>query len=331
MNLIRKIISIYKRIKKDDFIMFAVDGGLGSVILVYAMALLAMERTGKKVKYDITWFENNSMDCDNKCSRKFTIKKLFPNIDFEIATSKEVKFYKAYLKYTNPKTWVYNDFVFKNKDPRYFMGYYSHYKYWMDSENLLQKNLDFSQWKLNEQNLRMKQKIENSEYSVAIHIRRGDFVNLGFCCLTRDYYVNAIKYIQQRIKTNISLYIFSNDFDYVKEEILPNIQDLNITFVDINDNDLGFYDMYLMSLCNSNIIANSTFSISSALLNKHSDKIVIAPNTWGYNIGKENINGQYDGIEESIQNPNWTILNYKTGDLIREKVALLNNKEVANV
>ena len=314
------MIKAIKRILKGigNFVILRVDGGLGSVILTYAIGLNIKEKTGKKVKFDATWFEGDSRDCDKKWTYRLLIKKLFPNIEFELANKKEIKFYKKYYLYKNKKIWQYNELLFKNKKPRYYDGYYSHYKYWVDCEKLLQKNLDFTGWELNDANKDMKKKIEDSNYSVGIHIRRGDFVNLGWCCLEKDYYIKGIKYIQEKVKQPIKLFFFSNDMEYVKNEILPEFEGIIYTLVNINDVESGHFDMYLLSLCKSQIIANSTFSICSALLNKNDDKIVIAPDTWGYNIGKENKDGAYDGIDESIQNPAWVCLNHKTGELIKK-------------
>ena len=76
----------------------------------------------------------------------------------------------------------------------------------------------------------------------------------------------------KRVKDPTFLF-FSDDMEWVKE----NIHVPNAIYVDWNTGKESWQDMYLMSMCNHNIIANSSFSWWGAWLNNHKDKIVVSP------------------------------------------------------
>ena len=114
-----------------------------------------------------------------------------------------------------------------------------------------------------------------SKYSfdnmVAMHIRRGDYVNKQDRHPVQliDYYKKAIKYFD----SSKSFYILSDDIEWCKTHFIGN----QFKFI---ENELDYIDLWIMSLCEHNIIANSSFSWWGAWLNNNPDKKVIAPANW---------------------------------------------------
>ncbi len=116
--------------------------------------------------------------------------------------------------------------------------------------------------------------------SVAVHVRRRDFNS------SSDYRVLPISYYQEAInqmKTenskrasakNLTFFVFSDDINQVKVDF----ENISENFVYVSNTDLSrLADFILMTMCKHIIIANSTFSWWAAYLNKHKNKIVIAP------------------------------------------------------
>ena len=127
-------------------------------------------------------------------------------------------------------------------------------------------------------NLAMLEQIRGSANSVSLHLRRGDAMipSAGRVTLPKEYYVNAIRFLQQRM-VNPTLFVFSDDIRFAKDIPPPGIRTV---FIDHNDDFSAHEDMRLMSSCHHHIIANSTFSWWGAWLNSRPDKIVIAPKFW---------------------------------------------------
>ena len=127
----------------------------------------------------------------------------------------------------------------------------------------------------------MKGKLDNFNFknSVSVHIRGGDVIDIKrnkdyIQPLTVNYYKKAIEVIQNRIMSPFFI-IFSNDDRYA-ESIFSELQIENYKIIRRADyNDLEA--LYIMSYCNHNIIANSSYSYWAAVINDNKDKIVICP------------------------------------------------------
>lgn len=116
---------------------------------------------------------------------------------------------------------------------------------------------------------------------VSLHFRRTDFVNDDdLYALEIHYYINAINYLEKKIG-KFDICVFSDDCEWVKENF--RIEGKKILYPSDYKKYEAYEEMYLMSLCDHNIIANSTFSWWGAWLNQNKKKIVIAPARWDLN------------------------------------------------
>lgn len=88
---------------------------------------------------------------------------------------------------------------------------------------------------------------------ISVHFRRGDYLKGFSLNLSINYYNEAINQIISKYSNfNLKFLIFSNDIDWCKNNL-----DGDCIFV---ENLNRYQDMCIMSLCDHNIIANSSFS-----------------------------------------------------------------------
>ena len=146
--------------------------------------------------------------------------------------------------------------------------------------------------------------------STSIHIRRGDYLTINDILPSVDLsYVNYCINLLDEL-TDV-FYIFSDDINWVKN----NINTPKAVFVDqLQD----YEDLWMMSLCENNVISNSTFSWWSAFLNKNENKKVLCPSMWFGPKGFKDYNNIYvDGwIKVNV--------NYDNGLLVKTKNDTIN-------
>ena len=113
----------------------------------------------------------------------------------------------------------------------------------------------------------------NSEVdSVGVHIRRGDFVRLGWN-KGADYYRTAID-IMRRELSEPHFYICSDDKAWACNEFK---EERDIEIIDITTSTQDIDEFFLLSNCHHQIISESTFGWWAAYLNMHTDKRIIIP------------------------------------------------------
>ena len=259
-------------------------GGLGNQMFQYAYAK-ALEQKGYEVKIDISAFDTY------KLHGGYQLDKY--NIDLQSTTKEEnSKFYRNHFifkilkklglnfsKIVQEKSLLFDYRLLEVDDDNYLDGYCQSEKYFLDVRNVLLQQFQIK----SEISIYMQEvasALLNTQNSVSLHIRRGDYVSNsqannihGTCNL--DYYNDAVQYIKDKLQ-KVNLFVFSDDIEWAK----ANLKYENIVFIEADSKRIPHEDIYLMSLCSHNIIANSSFSWWGAWLNQNDDKIVVAPKRW---------------------------------------------------
>ncbi|MGD0712413.1 MAG: alpha-1,2-fucosyltransferase [Bacteroidales bacterium] len=257
------------------------QGGLGNQMFEYAF-YLALKKKSPFYFYSLdlldSWFAHNG----------YEIFKTFTNLKY-----KSYKFFRRQRKFYN-QFFTKNLFSYIIEDKKYYGKYNKIYfnnchpftiydGYWQSElyfNNVKEKIREVFRFNTNRLNIKSSEALNKilTSNSVSIHIRRGDYLDhsehFGNIC-TLDYYHASVKYIQNR-EMNLVYFIISDDPDWARE----NFKIENSVYVDWNKADDSWQDMCLMTYCNHNIIANSSFSWWGAWLNKNPNKIVIAPKKW---------------------------------------------------
>lgn len=156
------------------------------------------------------------------------------------------------------------------KSPTIINGYFQSEKYFKHHENEIKSLFECPEL-LKNKLINKYEVLKNSE-TCSIHVRRGDYLALidHHPVQDMDYYNQSISIIGE----DKTFLIFSDDIEWCKN---------NFSFLKnkiICEGNKDYEDLYLMSLCNHNIIANSSFSWWGSWLNTNNSKKIIAPKNW---------------------------------------------------
>ena len=182
------------------------------------------------------------------------------------------------------KNLTYDSSIQIKKNNVYIDGYWQSEKYFKDIRNGILQDLQLKN-PLQNENASISKKM-SEVVSVALHIRRMHGIKIKeekhheiHGGLDFSYYQNALTIISKK-HPKITIFVFSDDIPWVKENFKSEFP---VEFMSQNDDAHNYLDLILMSHCQHQIIANSTFSWWGAWLNQNPEKIVIAPKIWFVN------------------------------------------------
>lgn len=266
-----------------DEVYVNINSGLGNQLFMIANGYSYSLSHGKNLKLPV----RQSKYWDTilwKCKEFLVNEKVKTDVMF-----REKNFYFTKIRAIN-KSIVFNGFFQSDK---YFIEHEAKIKELFElNDNLkLFANTQFK-----------KLGIYNNEITVAVHIRRGDYLKHANKHITQpvSYYKEAKKIMLQKIGYKPKFLYFSDDPVWVRENLELDSRDIIVQgFTD-------YEDLALMQKCHHFIITNSTFSWWAAWLSesfngylnipnnillkdiKTRDKIVIAPAKWFGPAGPKN-------------------------------------------
>jgi len=165
-------------------------------------------------------------------------------------------------------------------------GYFQSYKYFNHQSDKIINIL-----KIREKQIAIKERNERyfNKKTIALHFRIGDYIlpmhKNAHPLMPITYYEKAIRQIIEKTKIdklNIIYFCEKKDNERVQKISITVLQKKfpNITFVKASDELDDWEQMLLMSCCDHNIIANSSFSWWGAYFNTSREKIVCYPSVW---------------------------------------------------
>ena len=293
-------------------IVVRISGGLGNQLFQYACARSLAKENKAGIVLDISGYQDYRLH--KYCLDKYRIS-ICGCIRSRLVSAILRKLL-VWMEATISRNSIFKDLVVTiddERDSRLFGcfsrtriisldGYFQSSVFFESAREVLIKEL--GKPKTLEQETRKIAKDISESNAVSVHIRRGDYLSdsnanaiHGVC--TYGYYRRAYRIIKER-DPSISVFIFSDDIEWCKDNVQDVLSDHAgcIRFIEHTDSNTNHDDLYLMSLCKHNILANSTFSWWGAWLGNKVSRIVVAPNEWFAAAEKKD---EHPGLKEWLR------------------------------
>ena len=260
------------------------QGGLANQIFQWAYGKYLSEKHNTLLYLDTTSYLNQS----GITKREFSLNK-FPNLKYQILPNdRNISNWSNEPDKIRIQTisdyFTHKELNYDNNSHYYLNGYWQSEKYFKEIADIIREELQPSS-----ESLEKFSDLPINENNISIHIRRTDYIK------SNGYHpVQPIEYYQKGldiIGEYDNIFVFSDDINWCK----TNLKFSNMIFIDGFDD---VEDLWLMSMCKHNIIANSSFSWWGAWLNDNPNKKVVTPSNW---FGRQSNLNTSDMVPE-----NWT-------------------------
>lgn len=271
-------------------------GGMCNQMFQYAFGYVLAKKNNDKLRFDVDFYDNQPSHVGK---RKLINQEQFPALDNLSIVNRpfiirlfEHKYVNHLIRYNfgcNIRIGKHNIVIerlhkhyslvpYKKGIDNFYDGYWQSAEYFKDEEDEIRRLFTPSDEILNQ--IKHWRKNINSDCCIAVHIRRGDYLNSinkgkKNTIDNNSYYLQAIDIMQKKFDNPIFCF-FSDDINWCREtfgDMLPTA-----VFVNNNCSDPALFDIYAIANCDHGIMSASTFSWwGNWLRNPNKQSVVIYP------------------------------------------------------
>jgi hypothetical protein len=165
-------------------------------------------------------------------------------------------------------------------------GYFQSYLYFENEKDKIISLLNIHDKKMNIKNQHLEY-FDSNYVTISMHFRLGDYKEKQdyHPIMPYEYYENALFNIllyRQFTRPYKVVYFCEKEDNHIVNSHIERLKKkfVEVEFVKVDDNIEDWNQLLLMSCCDNNIIANSSFSWWAGYLNQSPGKFVCYPNLW---------------------------------------------------
>lgn len=255
-------------------------GGLGNQLFQYAMGFSVANYNDDEFFIDVSQFNYGTrkyeLDQFNISAKKLDVRPATQNTKVCRMFARIRRLSKTgilrtkFLQEDPDKIYDYAYPKIKYRHSVYLNGFWQNWRYFNDYKELITNELTLKSITGGGQML--IEQVKNEE-SVAVHVRRGDYVACNGWLINPQFYIEAINKIRTEIEGKLKFYVFCEDKDFANKLFI----DLDYEMITGKYGITDVEEFCVMSACKHKIISNSSFSWWAAYLGKQEDSCIVAP------------------------------------------------------